>query len=821
MDTYNPVGYNMEYASINNLDEDSYITRMSRIFAHIDMERPVTLKEDEIPTVILHTEEIKKNWGLLQKILGAYESIIRKRWLKKSKVKRAQLLKELYPEIPKQHAPDFENMRARWEGTPLNSKEDQKSMETPYLNLEDLTQGMFLPLFLNSRGRYSPHLFVHADIYAMHYGLNMWIIQEPKVYDGLAPWKSAAVFRNPDLGEYIEFLESKERSDEAYASGLGFSPPKAMLILRAQAFTYQFLVNCCSAILHDIPTLLDNNHDFNIVTEPEDISASSSQRLSTAFSAIESPYRPPSQIDFQRIEDLLEARLAAAEDHLWSLREDPSYFAEILAARDERHCYTSKSDSKGFEVHNVLEYACISLLVWNNLLEDFRHWRRLEKKYSADIASDRQLPSEYERAFVCFWDNLARTSEFLRLENLRRDILFTKSFRAGVINDSLNYGAHIARSNVKYATQDKLFFILYELSQNEVILYCSLPDLVDELERYLLANPNERGRITTLSLSILSDIGIVASISRDLYLYQPWASTVTQKLKADDGTIKAITDSKWKRLMDLLKNLESLPIDEVTKLIDSPNFFHYPIERRPNAANNHRMRQAESLLDHVWDIINQSYLETSGKTTLAGALRDLISSERGLVRTPEWVEAAPKVKKSREKRTPIDDELVSSFEHVRIEETKSTQSLEPGDSIFKAKAKSKSRKAGPSQESAALTEELPEVEEAQAPREIIKVNKKTYRVFTALFYTPSEKDPPGEISWQDFLQAMAAGGLSSEALYGSIWHFTPQEGHPNKPRRSIQFHQPHPGKLRLGTARFIGRRLNRAFGWDINLFSLE
>ncbi|KAK6611017.1 hypothetical protein H4I96_02615 [Botrytis cinerea] len=709
MDTYNPVGYNMEYASINNLDEDSYITRMSRIFAHIDMERPVTLKEDEIPTVILHTEEIKKNWGLLQKILCAYESIIRKRWLKKSKVKRAQLLKELYPEIPKQHAPDFENMRARWEGTPLNSKEDQKSMETPYLNLEDLTQGMFLPLFLNSRGRYSPHLFVHADIYAMHYGLNMWIIQEPKVYDGLAPWKSAAVFRNPDLGEYIEFLESKERSDEAYASGLGFSPPKAMLILRAQAFTYQFLVNCCSAILHDIPTLLDNNHDFNIVTEPEDISASSSQRLSTAFSAIESPYRPPSQIDFQRIEDLLEARLAAAEDHLWSLREDPSYFAEILAARDERHCYTSESDSKGFEVHNVLEYACISLLVWNNLLEDFRHWRRLEKKYSADIASDRQLPSEYERAF---------------------------------------------------------------------------------------------GRITTLSLSILSDIGIVASISRDLYLYQPWASTVTQKLKADDGTIKAITDSKWKRLMDLLKNLESLPIDEVTKLIDSPKLLSLPYRKT--------MRQAESLLDH-----------TSGKTTLAGALRDLISSERGLVRTPEWVEAAPKVKKSREKRTPIDDELVSSFEHVRIEETKSTQSLEPGDSIFKAKAKSKSRKAGPSQESAALTEELPEVEEAQAPREIIKVNKKTYRVFTALFYTPSEKDPPGEISWQDFLQAMAAGGLSSEALYGSIWHFTPQEGHPNKPRRSIQFHQPHPGKLRLGTARFIGRRLNRAFGWDIDLFSLE
>ncbi|KAF7907326.1 uncharacterized protein EAF01_004913 [Botrytis porri] len=812
MDIYKPLVYNMRHGNpMLDPDEEPYAIRMSRMSTKIDLQRPITLKEDEIATTILKAEELTKNWDLLRKIMSAYEPVIRKRWSKKSKVKRAQLLQEVYPEIPKQHGSDFDNMRARWVGAPIKSNEYQRSMETPYINLEDLTQGMFLPLFLNSRGRYSPHLFVHADLYAMHFGLNMWEIPEPKIYDGLTPWKRAVVFKNPDSEKYVEFLESKERSDEAYASGLGFPPGKAMVVLRAQVFTYQFLVKCCSALLHDISTLLDENHKFIIVPEPEHLSPSSSQRLSTVFSATESLYRPPSQIDFQRIEDLLEARRAAAEDHLWSLREDPSYFAEMLEARGERYCYTSEEDSKGFEVVNILEYACISLLLWNNLRDDFRHWRDLERKYSAEIASDRQLPSEYERAFVCFWDNLDRASEYLRMDHLRSEILFSKAFQDSVVTDILLDYTDKVRGNVKAGARDKLFFILYELSQNEAILYCSLPDLVDELERHLLANPAEKDRITTLGGSILSHIGIVASISRDLYLYQPWASTVNQNLKTDDGTIKAITESKWKRTLDVFETLENKAVDELTKLVELPNCFHYPAERRRNAANNLRMRQAERLLDKVWDHLNQAYFDASGETTLSIALEDLMPSERIIIRTPKWVEVAPKVKPPREQRTAIDDELVSSFEHVRIEEEKSTRSLDSDNQIIKAKAKSKSRKAGTSQEFASLTEEVPEVEETQAPREVIKVSKKTYRVFTALFYTPSEKDPPGEISWQDFLQAMAAGGLNSEALYGSIWHFTPQEGHADKLKRSIQFHQPHPGKLSLRTARFFGRRLNRAF----------
>lgn len=42
------------------------------------------------------------------------------------------------------------------------------------------------------------------------------------------------------------------------------------------------------------------------------------------------PYRLPAQLDLDRMESLLTARRSTAEDHFWSLREDPSYFCERL-----------------------------------------------------------------------------------------------------------------------------------------------------------------------------------------------------------------------------------------------------------------------------------------------------------------------------------------------------------------------------------------------------------------------------------------------------------------------------------------------------------
>jgi hypothetical protein len=99
------------------------------------------------------------------------------------------------------------------------------------------------------------------------------------------------------------------------------------------------------------------------------------------------------------------------------------------------------------------------------------------------------------------------------------------------------------------------------------------------------------------------------------------------------------------------------------------------------------------------------------------------------------------------------------------------------------------------------------------------VSKRALKVFNTLFHTPTVADHAGEIPWTDFLHAMASTGFSIEKLYGSVWQFTPSRLDVEYP---ISFHEPHPaGKIAFRTARRIGRRLQRAYGWEGAMFSSE
>lgn len=46
--------------------------------------------------------------------------------------------------------------------------------------------------------------------------------------------------------------------------------------------------------------------------------------------AKEAPSNPPAKLGLPNIESLLSSRTARAEDHIWPLREDPSYIAETI-----------------------------------------------------------------------------------------------------------------------------------------------------------------------------------------------------------------------------------------------------------------------------------------------------------------------------------------------------------------------------------------------------------------------------------------------------------------------------------------------------------
>jgi hypothetical protein len=98
------------------------------------------------------------------------------------------------------------------------------------------------------------------------------------------------------------------------------------------------------------------------------------------------------------------------------------------------------------------------------------------------------------------------------------------------------------------------------------------------------------------------------------------------------------------------------------------------------------------------------------------------------------------------------------------------------------------------------------------------------KLFRKLFVDPESGTGTGEVAWNDFVYKMTGPGLfSAEHLSGSAWQFAQDSGSGSSlRRRRLLSHQPHlSNKVGIVTARSIGGRLQRPFGWDINTFILS
>jgi len=199
-----------------------------------------------------------------------------------------------------------------------------------------------------------------------------------------------------------------------------------------------------------------------------------------------------------------------------------------------------------------------------------------------------------------------------------------------------------------------------------------------------------------------------------------------------------------------------------------------------------------------------------------GALLRLLSEDRILHRTVNWVEPDP--------ATLVADrqveDLCKPLSQFYFELEHRTQSTIDHDQIKTPKVKIKTRNL--SVQAQSLIDQQPALARPnQVPdtQPVFKLGKRSMKVFSILFYKPSFHSQPGEVQWNDFLHAMRETGFSIEKLYGSVWQFKPST---LDVERSIQFHEPHPiSKIPFRTARRFGRRLSRAYGWHLDMFILD
>jgi hypothetical protein len=176
---------------------------------------------------------------------------------------------------------------------------------------------------MNARKQH-PSVFAAADRESMHIGL---VLRE--LNPAFLNCYTVLMNGEPGRTNYGHLLSWDDHPDAStwMHEQRQFMPGEALLVLEAQDHLLGFLQRCCRLILYDIAAdeltsdVYPPMPDARIKTEIEATGLDSLPILS-----LEAPYRTPADLSVSKLEILMGAATAAIEDHIWALREDPSYF---------------------------------------------------------------------------------------------------------------------------------------------------------------------------------------------------------------------------------------------------------------------------------------------------------------------------------------------------------------------------------------------------------------------------------------------------------------------------------------------------------------
>ncbi|KAF5682878.1 hypothetical protein FCIRC_4735 [Fusarium circinatum] len=292
-------------------------------------------------------KSIYQNYELLRRILERHEGTIQKRWLKKNRKQRLEVLLTAWPDMPPTHRPFYDTWR-QVDTDPDSKVKHHSSISWPYINKESLGKPTPFLLLLNSRGRHPPPLFLDNDAqYAHKAGLTGMMVERSCPTEHMSillrgvPEDDYGIVRKyPEAKPGVWLHLSNKDYDWPTSTIYGkewplsqYSVAAGMVILEIQERLMDFLVKCCYRILHEIEPHNLFSDVYPVQAEPELPSNAQTEGLQTSLLEItfEAPYRVPTRLKFANLEKLFAARAAAAEDHIWAMREDPNYFAEQIS----------------------------------------------------------------------------------------------------------------------------------------------------------------------------------------------------------------------------------------------------------------------------------------------------------------------------------------------------------------------------------------------------------------------------------------------------------------------------------------------------------
>ncbi|KAE9366427.1 hypothetical protein N431DRAFT_351887 [Stipitochalara longipes BDJ] len=769
------------------------------------------------------SQRVLADWRILRKIVERHAETLEKRWMKKTQKKQKEILLQAWPNMCPNHRPDFEAYRQENTGRRHQGlSKFQEAYKWPYINQRDLSSRS-LVVFINCRAWNPPSMFARADINATRLGSISHMIKEPAFLQGYTLLMDGDTTET--YGKLVSWEDDKEAADLMF-SERQFSPGDGLRVFELQEKVYPFLVKCCQLILHDLVesgTIFDDQ--FPVIAEPVSVKAlelSTGAEMLPSLAAIsaEAPYRLPANLDLERLRGILAARLSAAEDNLWLLREDPGYFADTIMDWSE-HRNDRLLDTRGQPhptgphttdfweriIRNVIANAYSDFETWSLLHRCITRLCALKEKYKNEISYDKQLPEESchpQLTFLCRLEISCETP----LHNLK-NIQSSPPLRQYFTREPQQPGTimmHIRPINELDPHFHKpwgLLLILWDEDQRKLF---GLSNVIDAFEQIML-DPAEKRNLSPYMADWFADLAILSRSLREIEIYQPWAATFEEEHKKHIAKVLDIFKEATLQI-NYLDNMDQV-LKGITELaMPQDRKFDYPVDKKRTKQTTEAMIKAEKNLDLFWMKFDVNWRRLAGKP-IDKCMGDHAPRQSGqkIQRTAPWVE--PIQKEMKAQAEPLDLDMKAWKESTTFNE-------KPPAKSSKQKVKTKGASAEPDVKPAPRPPP-PSAQPGQQP--ILKVSPASLKVFSTLFFTPGATGNVGEVPWIDFLRAMTSTGFAAQKLYGSIWQFTPTRV---DVERSIQFHEPHPEvKIRFTVARRMGRRLMRAYGWHGAMFQLD
>jgi hypothetical protein len=318
-------------------------------------------------------DEVLKNWDELRHLFVNFEHTICMRWTQLTNDKRKQLLLDVWPRIALSHRPEpdvvVDNAEA-FERNPFLGFAHWNSdvCMVPQINLEDLVSSEVLPVYLESRAKRHPRAFASTEL--LHAPLTVW--KESVLWQRLDGY-STSFNSHSTLAPYVSVTKWPNQSDARRITSTqsSYHPATGVQILNIQRTIYTFLLGCCRTILNGCVTdSISTRSPLPARLEPHSV-AQFPQMTTTSELFMLSPYSSPAQFNFSRMRSLVHATTTELEDHIWTLREDPEYFADTFKRHSE-HRPERLRDAKG-QLHPMLRKprrSCwgLSFVMWSWIL---------------------------------------------------------------------------------------------------------------------------------------------------------------------------------------------------------------------------------------------------------------------------------------------------------------------------------------------------------------------------------------------------------------------------------------------------------------------